>query len=223
MNEIDLKNIEKELRESSYGELKHKIERLTPGLWANLTSKGTRKKNVLIERCLIKLGELKNSLGDGFAHTGDGKPIKSQNEKDKYEFTPNEKPIDLTVNAQSQLLKTDLENPISENPISEKPIVSEKALKDLKKIVSEVSLSKRSLDPLKAKLEKENGISKKPETKIETAKPILATVSKTLLTKDVIEKNLISINANLKNNIAGQKSILLEKKKILMEMLERYS
>ena len=276
MNEVELKEyidkISKELSKTPYGMLAVRFKEL--GL--DIAKIKHEKKTDLIGRALAQLRELKQVIPPVGGHTVGVKPINSQKQNSKRQYTPDSKPFDLTVSTQSLLEKPDLKNPDAQsllgkpdlkktvallvdppifiNPdvqttdtqnllvkldsensivrIAEQNLVIETGFSNDKKDLEEIlerdfgkaELNKRSADPSERKLENENEISKKPETKIETAKPIRENViAKPPYKKEVIEKNLKSIEANLKNRIPGQSKILMAKRKELEEMLKYYN
>jgi len=214
MNEVT----KKELTALPYGELKNKFADLgLAKLWADMTGKGLRKKSVLIEAALLQLAEVKQAICGPEAYTVTARPIKTEIENAKGQNTPNTKPNEKTQLPQNQSFRNHvLTNPVltnqaAENPVSTNPVFTNQTAEN------------QPVKDSKAKLGKKNEISKNPKSKIDSTKPVYKNVmAKHKYSKEILEKNIKIVNANLQNNIPGQRPTLLEKKKELIKMLDLY-
>lgn len=219
--ELNLDEVKKDLQKTSYGELINKFNSLGLDLKRGKHS----SKADLIKQALEALEKLKMDLEDtvegvdsetGYIDTV--RPIKTEKRFGKSQNTPEPKPNDLTASTYNQLNKT----------IPEKPDLKTDSVKP----ISRSTVSARSTDPSakvmeEIKPEDKNEISKKPEIKKQNDLTVESVVENKQLTrpkysKEVLEKNLASIEANLKNNIPSQRLILLQKQKELTEMLAFY-
>ena len=232
LKELNIEEVEASLNNTPYGQLNNEFRKL--GI--EVDRKKHSKKTDLIKACLMQLVALKQAIGDSVGHTQGAKPIKTEKEKGKSQNTPNQNQNDLTANAQNLLSKPGLEN-LLEKPDQKKPDLSKPDLKNpdpqkpvLKNEISKpdsnkdlkAKLSARSTDPSKKEVKKENEISKKPEIKTETGKPIYVKGQIPKYSKEVLEKNLATLDANLKRSTPNQRLILLKKREELDLMLSFY-
>lgn len=228
INEIELKELEKKLNEVSYGALKNEFT----NLGIQIKKKQHEKKSDLIKRALAKYVEKQLALAQKLEEDGGdnkdcakngGETIYCDDPKHKRQNLPNPDQNHLTENpygknqfletvSENQIVKTTSEQPISENQISE--TVSENQIED--SVLEDVSkqLASKQLIP-------EQPIINKAISKIQNIKSEIAQKQNKNqyngLSKEVIEKNIKNIKANLKDALPEVRATLLKK----MEELEK--
>lgn len=205
INEIELKELEKKLNEVSYGALKNEFT----NLGIEIKKKQHEKKSDLIKRALAKYVEKQLALAQKLEEDGgDNKDCAKNDEKTIYCDDRNSKRQNLPNPDQNHLT----ENPYGKNQISENQI-SENQI--------EQTISKQSVSEKSKQLIPEQPIINKAISKIQNIKSEIAQKQNKNqyngLSKEVIEKNIKNIKANLKDALPEVRATLLKK----MEELEK--
>lgn len=218
INEIELKELEKKLNEVSYGALKNEFT----NLGIQIKKKQHEKKSDLIKRALAKYVEKQLALAQSLEEDGGdskdcakngGETIYCDDPKRKRQNLPNPDQNHLTENpyGKNQISETVSENqveqPIPETQISENQI--------------EQTTSEQSVPEKSKQLIPEQPIINKAISKIQNIKSEIAQKQNKNqyngLSREVIEKNIKNIKANLKDALPEVRATLLKK----MEELEK--